>query len=95
MLRKRLFSSVGSGNATPCLGLNVDTSTFVMHVEHRLCGRDVLVCVTSLITVDGHAERETAKAIIHDANQPASDGNAQITLGADKGTTHKSSLMPA
>ena len=34
---------------------------------------------------DGHAEREAAKAMIHDACQAAGDAKAEITLGADKG----------
>ncbi|MFT0174971.1 transposase, partial [Paraburkholderia mimosarum] len=34
---------------------------------------------------DGHAEREAAKIMIHDARQAADDPNVEITLGADKG----------
>ena len=34
---------------------------------------------------DGHAEREAAKVMIHDARQAAIDEKTQITLGADKG----------
>ncbi|MFT0174979.1 transposase, partial [Paraburkholderia mimosarum] len=34
---------------------------------------------------DGHAEREAAKIMIHDARQAADDPDAEITLSADKG----------
>ncbi len=44
-----------------------------------------LIANAVVTTADGHAEREAAKAMIHDASQAAGDAKAEITLGADKG----------
>ena len=47
--------------------------------------RHGLVANVMVTKADGHAEREAAKAMINDARQAASNPQAQITLGADKG----------
>ena len=47
--------------------------------------RHGLIANAVVTTADGHAEREAAKAMIHDAALAAGDAKAQITLGTDKG----------
>ena len=47
--------------------------------------RHGLVASAAVTTVDGHAEREAAKAMISDARQAADDPAISLTLGADKG----------
>ena len=46
--------------------------------------RHGLVVNARVTRADGHAEREAAKIMIHDARQAAEDPGAEITLGADK-----------
>ena len=52
---------------------------------HTLSDNRHGLIASAMVTVaDGHAEREAAKAMIHDARQVVGD-NREITLGADKG----------
>ena len=53
---------------------------------HTLKGnRNGLIASAMVTRAYGHAEREAAKVMIHDARQAAIDEKTQITLGADKG----------
>ena len=62
------------------------TGSELRFMGHTLTdNRHGLIANAVVTTADGHAEREAAKAMIHDARQAAGDANAQITLGADKG----------
>ena len=62
------------------------TGSELRFMGHTLTdNRHGLIANAVVTTADGHAEREAAKAMIHDASQAASDATAQITLGADKG----------
>ena len=45
--------------------------------------RHGLIANAVVTTPDGHAEREAAKAMIHNARQAAGDAKAEITLGAE------------
>jgi transposase len=61
-------------------GKNASELRFMGHTLME--NRNGLV-VNAMVTADGHAEREAAKAMMFDARQVNPDG--QITLGADKG----------
>ena len=53
---------------------------------HTLEGnRHGLIASAVVTRADGYAEREAAKAMVHDARQATLDEQTQITLGADKG----------
>ena len=47
--------------------------------------RHGLIANAMVTIADGHAEREAAKVMIHDAVQAKGDSKIEITLGADKG----------
>ncbi len=62
------------------------TGSELRFMGHTLTdNRHGLIANAMVTTADGHAEREAAKAMIHDASQAAGDEQAEITLGADKG----------
>ena len=62
------------------------TGSELRFIGHTLTdNRHGLIANAVVTTADGHAEREAAKAMIHDASQAAGDAKAEITLGADKG----------
>ena len=55
-------------------------------MAHTLKGNPKGSIASAMVTrADGHAEREAAKVMIHDARQAAIDEKTQITLGADTG----------
>jgi transposase, IS4 family len=63
-----------------------DNASRLRYMGHTLIdNRHGLVANVMVTTADGHAEREAAKAMINDARQAASNPQAEITLGADKG----------
>ncbi|WP_332775885.1 IS5 family transposase [Polaromonas sp.] len=62
------------------------TGSELRFMGHTLTdNRHGLIANAVVTMADGHAEREAAKAMIHDASQAAGDAKAEITLGADKG----------
>ena len=62
------------------------TGSELRFMGHTLTdNRHGLIANAVVTTADGQAEREAAKAMIHDASQAAGDAKAEITLGADKG----------
>ena len=62
------------------------TGSELRFMGHTLTdNRHGLIANAMVTTADGHAEREAANAMIHDASQAAGDEQAEITLGADKG----------
>lgn len=62
-----------------------NTASELRYIGHTLSdNRHGLIANARVTQADGHAEREAAKAMIHDAVQAAPD-DAQVTLGADKG----------
>ncbi|MEX3816719.1 IS5 family transposase, partial [Paraburkholderia sp. BR13439] len=62
------------------------TASELRYMGHTLTdNRHGLVVNARVTRADGHAEREAAKIMIHDARQAAEDPNVEITLGADKG----------
>ncbi|WP_321897626.1 IS5 family transposase [Paraburkholderia heleia] len=62
------------------------TASELRYMGHTLTdNRHDLVVNARVTRADGHAEREAAKIMIHDARQAVQDPNAEITLGADKG----------
>jgi len=62
------------------------TGSELRFMGHTLTdNRHGLIANAVVTSADGHAEREAAKAMIHDASQAAGDANAEITLDADKG----------
>jgi transposase len=63
-----------------------DNASRLRYMGHTLCdNRHGLIANAMVTTADGYAEREAAKAMIKDAVQAASNPEAAITLGADKG----------
>ena len=67
-----------------------DNASRLRYMGHTLIdNRHGLVANVMVTTADGHAEREAAKAMINDARQAASNPQAEITLGADKGDDAK------
>lgn len=61
------------------------TASELRYMGHTLSdNRHGLIANARVTQADGHAEREAAKAMIHDARQAAA-ADAQVTLGADKG----------
>ena len=53
---------------------------------HTLSDNRHGLIANAMVTIaDGHAEREAAKVMIHDAVQAKGDSKIEITLGADKG----------
>ena len=62
-----------------------NTASELRYIGHTLSdNRHGLIANARVTQADGHAEREAAKAMIADAVQAAA-GDAQVTLGADKG----------
>ena len=62
------------------------TASELRFMGHTLSdNRNGLIASAMVTRADGHAEREAAKVMIHDARQAAIDEKTQITLGADKG----------
>ncbi|HKT29177.1 IS5 family transposase, partial [Dyella sp.] len=62
------------------------TASELRYMGHTLTdNRHGLVVNARVTRADGHAEREAAKIMIHDARQAAENPNVEITLGADKG----------
>jgi len=65
-----------------------DNASRLRFMGHALTDNRHGLVVNAIVTrADGHAEREAAKAMIHDAHQAACDAKntSNITLGADKG----------
>jgi hypothetical protein len=62
------------------------TASELRFMGHTLSDNRHGLIASALVTrADGYAEREAAKAMIHDARQVAPDEKTVITLGADKG----------
>lgn len=62
------------------------TASELRFMGHTLTdNRHGLVVHAMVTTADGHAEREAAKVMIHDARQAVGDADTEVTLGADKG----------
>jgi len=62
------------------------TASELRFMGHTLSdNRHGLIASAVVTQADGHAEREAAKAMIHDARQALADEQTAITLGADKG----------
>lgn len=66
-----------------CKGDNASRLRYMGHILTD--NRHGLIANAMVTTADGFAEREAAKAMIHDARQATSNSQAEITLGADKG----------
>ena len=63
-----------------------NTAIELCFMGHTLSdNRHGLIANAMLTIADGHAEREAAKVMIHDAVQAKGDSKIEITLGADKG----------
>lgn len=63
-----------------------NTASELRYMGHTLSdNRHGLVANAVVTQADGYAEREAAKAMIHDARQALGDDEREITLGADKG----------
>jgi transposase len=63
-----------------------DNASRLRFMGHALTDNRHGLVVNAIVTrADGHAEREAAKVMIHDAHQAACEPKAEITLGADKG----------
>ena len=62
------------------------TASELRFMGHTLSdNRHGLIASAVVTRADGYAEREAAKAMIHDARQVTPDAQAEVTLGADKG----------
>lgn len=62
------------------------TASELRFMGHTLTDNRHGLVVSAMVTqADGYAEREAAKAMIHDAKQAHEDPLASLTLGADKG----------
>jgi hypothetical protein len=62
------------------------TASELRFMGHTLSdNRHGLIASAVVTLADGHAEREAAKVMIHDARQALPDEKTAITLGADKG----------
>jgi len=62
------------------------TASELRFMGHTLSdNRHGLIASAVVTQADGYAEREAAKAMIHDARQAVPDAQTAITLGADKG----------
>lgn len=62
------------------------TASELRYMGHTLTdNRHGLVVNARVTHADGHAEREAAKVMIHDARQAAASADVEVTLGADKG----------
>ena len=69
------------------------TGSELRFIGHTLTdNRHGLIANIMVTTADGYAEREAAKAMIHDAKQAAGDAQAEITLGAVKGYDAQESI---
>jgi hypothetical protein len=63
-----------------------NTASELRYMGHTLSdNRHGLIANAMVTKADGYAEREAAKAMIHDARQALGDEERAITLGADKG----------
>ena len=63
-----------------------NTASELRYMGHTLSdNRHGLIASALVTTADGHAEREAAKVMIHEAAQVRGDPQIEITLGADKG----------
>ena len=63
-----------------------NTASELRYMGHTLSdNRHGLIASAVVTTADGHAEREAAKVMIHEAAQVRGDPQIEITLGADKG----------
>jgi transposase len=62
------------------------TASELRYMGHTLTDNRHGLVVNAMVTkADGHAEREAAKVMIHDARQVVGNAETEITLGADKG----------
>ena len=63
-----------------------NTASELRYMGHTLSDNRHGLIASALVTcADGHAEREAAKLMIHEAAQVRGDPQIEITLGADKG----------
>ena len=63
-----------------------NTASELRYMGHTLSdNRHGLIANARVTKADGYAEREAAKAMIHDARQALGDEEREVTLGADKG----------
>ena len=73
-------------DADPRLYRKGKTASELRLMGHTLSDNRHGLIASALVTqTDGYAEREAAKAMIHDARQVLTDEQSAITLGADKG----------
>jgi len=63
-----------------------NTASELRFMGHTLSDNRHGLVASAVVTIaDGHAEREAAKTLIHDARQALDDPATTLTLGADKG----------
>lgn len=67
-----------------------NTASELRFMGHTLSDKRHGLVASAVVTIaDGHAEREAAKALIHDARQALDDPATTLTLGADMRTLGK------
>jgi hypothetical protein len=70
-----------------------NTASELRHMGHTLSDNRHGLIASAMVTIaDGHAERQAAKAMFHDAVQTNNDPDATITLGAEKGYDAKAPI---